>query len=144
MNHYKCGTCGATDIQKLSMVYETGTSTISTTTTGSTIGGGFGGGGLGGGGAKTRSSTSGQQTTELARRAAPPQKKLAFSWIAIGFFAGILVAALFGFPVMILFWGLCGYLAWRGFTHNAQVYPGQKGLWDRSWLCHRCGGVFQP
>jgi len=144
MGDYKCTTCSSGEIQRLSMVYEGGTSKVDTTTRGSSSGIGFAGGRVGVGSSVNSSRTRGTQMTELAKKAAPPSKKLAFMWIGIGLVAAIVVALFAGgFGIMtLLILGGSGYLAWLGFQHNANVYPGLKDAWTKSWLCHRCGAIF--
>jgi hypothetical protein len=144
-SHLQCTSCGGADIQRLSLVYQSGTSDIQTTTRGSSTGIGFAGGGrLGVGTAVSSHKTRGTQMTELAKRAAPPAKSMAFGWVAIGIIAAIILSALNSGFLAVLALAGCGFLAYRGFTHNANVYPGLKSAWEQSWLCHRCGDTFTP
>lgn len=138
---FHCGSCASEDIQKLSMVYESGTSRIDARTSGTSTGFGVARGGLGVGTAFNSSRTRGTQMSELAKRAAPPKAKLAIGWIFIGLFGSFLVAALLGIGVAILFVALCGFLAFKGFKYNGAVFPPLRATWEQSWLCHRCGTI---
>jgi hypothetical protein len=144
MSEYKCASCSTTDIQKLSMVYESGTSTISGTTTGTSTGVGIGRGGLGIGTAVNSSRTSGTQTTELAKRAAPPEKKFGAGWIGIGVAVGIVAMAIGGIVIALVVIGGSVAVAQPGIRYNRDVFPSLRARWEQSWLCHRCGAIFQP
>ena len=111
---FKCGSCGSEDIQKLSVVYETGTSNIDARTTGSSTGLGIGRGGLGVGTAFNSSRTRGTQTTELAKRAAPPKRKAGAGWIVAGIIGALIATAFTGIIGFILVPALCAYLAYQG------------------------------
>lgn len=138
----KCTSCGAEDVQRLSMVYQAGTSVINTTTRGSTTGVGVGRGGLGFGSASTRQTTTGTQRTQLAERAAPPARRPAVLLVVLGIVLSLIGGAiggpLLGLPVLAGF----GFFAWQGFVHNSSAYPALRERWERSWLCHRCGDIF--
>lgn len=143
----QCAQCSSGDLQKLSLVYESGTSHINTHTSG--VGVGFGGGGLGfgvGGG-----HTRGTQISTTAAKAAPPIERRYMKRVICGaFFAmyglnrlmqpdGMLVGgALLAIAVMF-FWSAMRTIQW-----NRQVWPELMQLWDASYLCIRCGFMGTP
>ena len=140
---FRCSQCGSEDIQKLSVVYETGTSIINTQTRGSSTGIGIARGGIGVGTAVNSSRTRGTQTSELAKRAAPPPAKMAFGWIVLGLVGGLLFAAFGAIPLAVFALGLCGFLFHLGNRYNGTELPPLRDAWAKSWLCHRCGTIFQ-
>lgn len=139
----ECPKCGATEVRKLSLIYDEGLSTINTQS--QTVGFGFGGGGMATGSAGT--STVGRQQTALSKRAAPPAKKLWWLWggaaavaapMALG---GILHPGL-GTLLLIGFTAWAVRSAMKGREYNGQVLPGLLDRWQRSWMCNRCGDMF--
>lgn len=145
VSSFQCTSCGSGDIQRLAIVYESGTSNIETTTHGSTTGVGIGSGGrLGVGTAASSHRTSGTQMTELAKRAAPPEQKTGLGWIAIGLIAAVVLAVIISWIVAVPVLAGFVFLARQGMQYNSNVWPGLKSTWDRSWLCHRCGATFVP
>lgn len=137
----KCPKCNSENVQKLSVIYESGTHNIDTQS--DTVGGGFawgsGGGSVFTGGATTR--TSGTQQSILADRATPPQKR---SYIlCFVFFVG-------GFALMyieVVLWGILfviGSIVWGYFVHQYNTSTWQKlyNDWSASWHCNRCGELY--
>jgi predicted nucleic-acid-binding Zn-ribbon protein len=138
----QCPKCSSENTQRLELIFESGTQQIRTTSNTVGGGGGFGGGGFGGGGVTT---TSGTQQTESAKKAAPPAKKS---------YAGAIILAVIAFPVIfnpsamyILVAAGCTALAvwlWRRASdYNTNVWPGLKKIWLESWMCNKCGNIYQ-
>jgi len=138
----QCPKCSSDNTQRLEVIYESGTQQIRTVS--NTVGGGgaYGGGAFGGGGV---TSTSGTQQTGSAKKAAPPTKKSYIGAILLGIVA---------FPVLFnpsveyfLIAGGCTALAvWlgrRARDYNMNVWPGLKKIWSESWMCNKCGSIYQ-
>ena len=144
---YKCPQCGSQQIQKLSVIYESGTSDISTTTNhaGIAIGKGFSIMPLFG-----RSRTSGTQQSQLAQKAAPPARfslsRTIASTASIVVVGGIVAAIFLGtWAFWLLALLVCGYTAFaikQGLTYNKNQWPKAYQDWERRWMCHRCGTCF--
>lgn len=140
-----CAHCGSPDLQKLSLVCESGISHISTTT----AGGGIGIGAMGIGVGVGRGQTRGSQVSQIALRAAPPRpwNSSAGAWAVIffivtiiSFFKGWYQA---GFIVAILTI-LAGWVSRNVFRYNREVFPRLWAEWDASYLCLRCGLMAPP
>ena len=134
----KCTNCGSDNIQKLSLVHESGTSTINTTT----VGAGVGTGGIGVGTAKT----SGTQATNLSARVAPPPHPQGLVAGFGIFFPLLWVFFLFRVP-WIWFWivwctamVLAACADWQAY----QIRPQFLEKWERQYLCWRCGTTMEP
>jgi ribosomal protein S27AE len=142
---YACGKCGSENMQKVSVIYEAGTST------GLVTGIGLGmDGELGAGMGRTNSSSL------LALRLAPPKApgcELGAVWAVIG-----VVLSIVGYvftqgperdsPLLWLLWlgsALCGLLfileAVKYFDKKAK-HPGLMARWNRQWYCLKCGSVW--
>ena len=136
-----CAKCNSDNIQKLSLVYESGI----THTTSRSRGIGFGAGGIGVGGATTK----GVHVSANAQRAAPPRRRPIFWSIAIAIL-GLMFAIGFssqGMGMMLfslLVAGISGFLAYQRIKWNGTVYPGLADHWSRSYLCNRCGAMTIP
>jgi DNA-directed RNA polymerase subunit RPC12/RpoP len=133
-----CTNCGSEKIQKVSLVHESGTSTISATTMGAAVGTG----GIGVGAAKTE----GTQTTAISARVAPPPHPHAL-FLAFGCFFPILVLfGVFGVPWIwfCAVWGtaaaLAAYADWQAYKLRPQLLE----KWERQYLCLRCGTIMEP
>lgn len=141
-----CRKCGSDNTQRVAMAFQSGT------TTGRTTGVGFapGAGMIIGG---TRTDTQ----TELARRLSPP--------VPPGYPSGNVVAALFGgffvgaifmagvkFPILggLLFTAWFGagvtlaVLAHKGHVVRMTTYQQQWAIWNKRWICNRCGEIWLP
>jgi hypothetical protein len=147
----ECSACKSDNAQKMSLVYETGISSLDGKSTGVGIGVSRGGIGVGVGSSKVK----GTQQTELSKRAAPPAKKRLLR-NTILYVIGILLVP--GFinstlnidnQVLQMLVGL-GYLAlaathtYKSFMYNKKVWPELYQRWDRQYMCLKCGTVFMP
>jgi hypothetical protein len=138
----KCTRCESDNVQRFEVIYETGTSQISTSS--KTVGGGHGGQ-LGVGGAYT--TTSGTSTTMIASKASPPEKKDLFIYIVLCLI-GLLVIFNAKFFSGIFFLGLImlaifGLIVNANFKYNEQVFPGEYENWRHMWNCNKCGHTFR-
>jgi hypothetical protein len=98
---------------------------------------------LGIGGFKTE--TSGTQQTVLGAKAAPPAKKR-YKWAIILLILGSLALGLTGLgnkTIGALLIACGGILCYLAFAFNKSTWPGLYKYWQQSWLCHKCGNVFQ-
>ena len=143
-----CPECKATNVQRLSLVFKQGTSSIQLMST--SLGLGVGGGQLGIGGATT--ATAGSQQSLLAQQMAPPKKKdqalggcvlvVGAVLLTFGFLAGervIIPLIIIGVPVVVAgFWAMQ-----RADSFNKKEYPLRVATWERSFLCLRCGHTFE-
>jgi hypothetical protein len=136
-----CPKCSSDNTQRLEVIYESGTQQIRTVS--NTVGGGGAGSGPFGGGAVT--STTGTQQTASAQKASPPTKK---SYVGPILLAVVSVPVvfnpsfeyfLFAAPAM----GLAYWLWRRASDYNTNVWPGLKKIWLDSWMCNRCGNIYQ-
>ncbi|GAB3223995.1 hypothetical protein J0A67_09935 [Algoriphagus aestuariicola] len=133
----KCGTCESDNVQKLSVIYQNGTSkTIGNIHSSHSGGGiGFGSGGIGGfGGVGTSRSTVNTTTSsDLAKRCAPPDKynfkaptlMVVFALAAILLFDGLAQMDMAGIASLAIL-GLIGgavYFGYKGFSYNKNEYP---------------------
>ncbi len=138
----QCTTCQSDNVQRLSLIYEQGTHNIRTTghTTGAGVGIGRGGLGFGGGSATT--TTTGKSQTIAARKAAPPDKKkigIPFAIAAVG----LVLMPVMGTPVLLIALAIGGFLFWKYSQYNKNVYPPLYAAWEKSWLCNKCGAIYQ-
>ena len=139
-----CPQCRSAEVRRLSLVYRAGTSEVQTRS--GTIGMGATGAGLGAGFAST--VTQGTHQSLLAIDTAPPQKKsvpLAFFLLALGLL--MIAAGVSGEGVAFLVLGpLLSIIGWwylkAARTFNKK-YPQLLARWEASFLCMRCGRVFQ-
>lgn len=139
----QCTQCNSDNVQKLSVVYQSGTSQINTTsrTFGSGVGFGGGGGLFGVGSASTK--TTGQSQSHLAAIASPPKKKgymipyviIVLSIIAV--MAKIITGGVFILPL-----ALAVFLIYRAFSYNKNQWPPKYQEWSKSWHCNKCGAIY--
>jgi hypothetical protein len=141
----QCTQCGSEQTQRLEVIYEQGTTTIRTQ---STSVGAAGNGNFGAGTATT--TTSGIQQTKLASRAAPPQRKSKVGGVCL-LLLGIWLNWM-GMHLNDTGWlmlpgmaALAGgfLLLQRATAYNRDVFPPLYRQWQASWLCHRCGCIYQ-
>ena len=140
----QCTKCGSDNTQRLEVVHEGGTQSISTTShsAGVGIGGGFG---IGIGGIRT--STSGKSQSALAIKATPPKKKKIF-WFIFAVIAGFMLLGaedtgnnIFGLVLI----SAGGFAAYTAIKFNSKQWPDLFQYWKESWLCQKCGTIYhQP
>lgn len=134
----QCSECGSDNVQRVSMAFESGISTVESKTRGV----GLAGGGIGVGAAKTK----GVQQSALSQRLSPPRKK-GLKWAIISIIFGFIILGaasgggkLLGLLLMVI-GGLMGYMAFR---FNKSDYPALLNKWQSSFYCNVCGSMFQP
>jgi hypothetical protein len=138
----QCSKCNSENTQRLEVVYEGGTQTISTTShsAGAGIGGTLGIGGV-------RTTTNGTSQSTLASKASPPAKQK-FSWSIILALIGFFVFTEKGIGMKlfgILLMGAGGYFTYIAIQFNSQKWPSLYQHWKESWLCNKCGNIYhQP
>jgi len=94
--------------------------------------------------------------TDQSRKAAPPQKYSYFGVIVIWIIGTLLLLWLLGWlglPVsgsdlegQVFKYGSLIFLAWLFYktcVHNWKIYPSLKAKWDNSFMCLRCGEIFE-
>ena len=157
---FVCPHCESDQTQKLSVIYESGTSVINTKSSHGAVGiadEGFvpiiG-----------SSKTEGVQQTSLAANASPPPQKDEFGLVAviisivlapvagiIGLFLAAIVTkneivvacVLFLVPPLVILWASGKCFACRGNREwNRDVWPKLRDEWNRKWFCHKCGVMF--
>ncbi len=141
-----CPQCKSDNVQKLSIIYESGTQQINTTSR--TVGGGVGyAGGLGGGAGSASTHTTGQSQSLLAQKAAPPKKKT-FGVAVLVLFTGLifLCMAMGGsnnsFLIFLASIPLSVFLGYKAYRYNQDEYPPLYQNWLKMWHCHKCGSIY--
>ena len=145
----ECPRCNSEQVQKLSVIYESGVAVINTTSAGYGIG--ATGQGLGGGfGA---AATRGVQVTALAAKAAPPARRNAGRPAIWMLFCGFLPFMLHWFdsnglgpptPPIVMYssFGIAAFafliLVSNAFW-NSTEWPKLYRHWERMYMCNRCG-----
>lgn len=125
---YTCPVCKSDQVQSFRMAYETGTATSTSRTTGGgfaavdgTLVPAFGGG--------TTRTTS---MSLVAQKVSPPRVRTVPWWawlLGVLFFPlGLII------PLVLHF----NYKKW-----NEGEYPKLRLAWERSWICLKCGHIFQ-
>lgn len=146
----QCQSCGSDNVQRLSIVYDGGTSEINAKESG--VGLGFGSGGLGIG--LGSSKIKGSNQSLLSRKVAPPAKKKTlkhFLLWGIGLFiVPSLVVTIFEwnasfsqFLVVLAYLAAAGTHLYSDFQFNRTIFPDLFSRWDESFLCLKCGLVSQ-
>ena len=116
-----CPRCGSAEVRRLSLIHATGLPTTA------------------------RNGRHAQ--TALSRHAAPPTKRHAALWsslavVSMAVLSANLDTAATGTAVIGVVTVVSAIFALRATRYNARVYPELRQLWDRSFMCARCGGVF--
>jgi DNA-directed RNA polymerase subunit RPC12/RpoP len=152
---YACPRCSGEDVKKLSIVHASGSSNLQAMTLvgGAGIGGGELGVGIG------AAHTSGIQQTTLSSKVAPPLQRRAMSSAGITFYLICFLSLIFswvtdvGGPESYL-WGI-GSIAClivvvvrvhqrrAAMTWNETEWPLLRAAWDRSFMCMRCGHIWE-
>ena len=107
---------------------------------------GLGSGGLGFGMARSR--TRGVSQTAMSKKAAPPEKKRyakpLVTMFALYAVMSIMASGTPAFANMAALVWLCSSVAWIAYAsnYNSTTWPPLKAVWDRAYLCNRCGHMF--
>lgn len=141
-----CSRCGSDDVRRLSIIHSGGLTHVATETvgimaTGRQIGVGA-------------AATAGSHTTDLALLAAPPPPESRRSPAARAVFGCVFVIAAaesyFGgsawYGTTFLIVGLVSFVLARDARqfNTTWDYPQRLARWERSFMCLRCGNVFDP
>lgn len=140
-----CSKCSSGDIQKASLVYESGITHSTSRSRGRGIGFGPGGIGVGFGGATTK----GVHVSATAQRVAPPFKKpigwpIAISIIALFVMLASMPSALSTAFFSLLVAGVAGFVTYQRIAWNRNMFPPLLERWSQSYLCKRCGTMMIP
>ena len=150
----QCPNCRNADLKKISLAYQEGLQRVSTRTR-------IRGVVVGSDGADVvlgRATTKGLQQTEISKTLTPPKKwsyPALFGWSVLVFLSvGWIVfyvnaitknsKSVSSVPLTIytvLSAGVFVALIFVYWKHNHYTYARQFGLWDRSFICQRCGTV---
>ncbi len=144
MRNLNCPACRSRQTARLSVVYEQGLSNINTSSNTGGVGLGFGGLGVG----IARSRTRGVSQTALSQKAAPPAKMgcakplvtifVVYAFLNIFDSQGANVA-----NALAAGWLCCSVAAITIVSnYNSKTWPPLKAVWDRTYLCGRCGHMF--
>jgi hypothetical protein len=144
----QCPKCESDDVLSCSVAYEQGKSVIKTK--------GKSEGGDGGGRFTADHESTHTVLTEFAKRAAAPESTTNSLWYSL--FAA--VAAYFIVPSvwhdftghrpqwlnLLLLAGIAItiYRLVTGYKKRRSEDDGQRAVWERSWICKRCGTIFDP
>ena len=140
---FSCPICKSEETQKLSLIFEAGTSNVALGSIGADIGTGHIG----------VAGTAGTIQSNLAKRYAPPERKSGgknvLSALILWMPFCIFVVAAFGagMPEFIMIFlgtvALSVILIRGAVYHNTNVYPFQLAEWNKKMVCLRCGNVFE-
>ena len=150
----RCPNCNGTNLKKLSLAYQEGTSRLNARTRLRGVVVGSDGPDL----VVGRATTKGTQQTDVSRALTPPKKwsyRKLFGWSVLVFLSvGWIVfyvntitkntSSVSSVPLTIyavLCAGVFVVLFLLYWEHNHSTYPRQYVRWNRSFLCQRCGSV---
>lgn len=114
-----CPRCGSADVRRLSLIHQAGLSV----------------------------GDESSPARALSRHAAPPTRKRAGVWVVLLVTSLVMEAATFamGGPGAIAIAGVAlaaSVFAVQAASYNATTYPRLLALWERSFMCDRCGELF--
>lgn len=138
----KCSKCHSPNIQKLKIIYETGTREFESTSVG--YKGAF-------------ASSSGVSQSKLARIATPPARRsMTISWGILVFMGFVDYCGMGTHDTHGNSWGLiskfliftspiiagCVYQIYKASQYNNSAWPNLYKKWSDSWMCRKCGNVY--
>jgi hypothetical protein len=142
-----CPNCQSDNVTKFSVVYESGTSTINTRTTGGSTSYNWTNPSLSS--SSSSSKTTGIQQTAAAEKCAPPKQKRVFGLVVFAIIVSLFSYEQFNngnygvfFILFFIVLGL-GYLGYSNYKFNEGEFPKIYQIWQKSWLCNKCGTTFQ-
>jgi hypothetical protein len=149
----QCPSCKSDHVQKLRLIYESGTSDTYGTSYGSTIGYSSGGGLYTG---STRTEISETKKTRAAQKASPPEKETYRLALVAFFFSWWLMAISWPWDLPDLWYGRASrwtylglalfiaacWMVQKAYRYNKKVWPGEYDTWKRSWHCNKCGHIY--
>lgn len=126
---FLCPNCQSENVQKCSIIYQSGTSGSDSATVAD----------------KFIAVTKGATMTNLARELAPPQmKEISWGWVI---FWAVCAFICLGESTILFLCGLmlCGFFLKDNLdkqNYNDKIFPVEYNLWLHSYFCHRCGNIF--
>ena len=154
MTQYVCPACKSENIQRLSVVYESGISNVHAQSSGVATGHGVR--------VTATTNTTGTVQTSASRRAAPPAKRsiirliisIGAIFILINGFFAIIISTFWrnshNFAELVVFIAAAAFCITLGArwlkkaTHyNKNIYPHLMREWNNSYLCNRCNNIFE-
>lgn len=151
----ECSQCGSNEFTKLSLVYAQGVSDLNAHSRGWGLI--FGSAGADFGFGKFR--TKGEIQTRLSQKASPPRKWSYWKIVFWGLIGLLVLDFTLGYADSFLrvgenfnqqlasFWysylGVVALALCLAFWHNLRVVPNRYRIWDRSFMCRRCGHILQ-
>ena len=151
----ECQQCGSTEFTKLSLINEQGSSTLDAHSGALGLAIGTGGADLVLGQARTK----GEIQTKLSNRVSPPHKWSYWKTVVGGLIGLMVLEFMLGYAHTFLGYGgnfnqQLSWLVWSylgllvfvlGFVvwYNSRVFPKRHRIWDRSFMCRRCGHIMQ-
>ena len=151
----RCPKCQSADLKKLSLAYQEGRFHVDTRTRLRCVVVGEGGPNV----VVGRAITRGIQQTELSKHLSPPAKWSYMKLVLWSAFVSLVALMVYvrsvmssSYPASSLPVKLYAFLApvafvllvalyWR---HNHSTYQVQYAQWNRSFICQRCGTLFEP
>lgn len=151
----ECGQCGSSEISKLSLIFDEGFSRLEARSRGWGLMVGAEGAELGFG----KFRTKGQIQSRLSRKVSPPHKWSYWKVLFWGLIGLLVLEFTLGYVDTVLRFGgnfnqqlaWCGY-AWLAIIvvilsttlrHNVWIVPKRLRVWERSFMCHRCGRILE-
>lgn len=136
----QCPTCNSDNVQKLKLIYESGThNTVGRShTTGSVYGSG------GGYGTMSASTTTRSKTQSIAAKNVAPPSKKSYTTTILLILAGLIIIKFLegGSVIGLILLGVGAWLGYTAYTHNKDKWPGAYNTWSKSWQCNKCGHVY--
>lgn len=149
----ECPQCRSMEFKKLSLLYAEGFSDLNASSRGWGILVASGGADFGFGKFRTR----GEIQSRLSQQVSPPRKWPYWKILFWGLVGLLILEFILGYADTVLRFGgnLNEQLAWCGysylgvvamiiclaFRHNIWTVPNRRRVWDRSFMCRRCGHV---
>lgn len=135
----QCNQCGSEHTQRLQITYLGGTQTVSASSHTRSMGDISDALRLTG----AVTTTSSVSSSLLAQRAAPPEKRKLMT-VFVMTVIGLLCLRSEGFFVIgIVMAGVGGYGLFNSIRFNRQHWPTLYQRWLGSWMCHKCGNIYQ-
>lgn len=132
--HVDCPDCGSSDTRRLSLIFKEGTAVFTAETSPKWFSGRS---------QHVSSNTTGLSRSQLTSEAAAPEKAPTMRTLLIG---GLVTAFMsdFGRTWSIAAGLLTMIVVWRCVRYNSSEFPRLFATWKNSFLCRRCGRVFDP
>jgi len=148
----ECSVCHSTNLVKVSLAYEQGLSDYQGHSR--LRGLSFGTGGVGLWGGRTRST--GTLQNRVSARLNPPRKWSYWTtlrvWVAglvVLWFVCVALTPANAYKAkefireftwaLEVYAGALAFFGWLAWRYNRRIFPGKRRIWDRSFLCRRCG-----